>query len=73
MMHRDDMINSTYNKNSKWVRQAFHHQLIVLKVVIAYVQHLILVDIRSDKDWKNVANYDVRAREMQHACSQPNA
>ena len=67
------MANSTYDKDAKGVGQTLHHQLIVLKIVIAYVQHLIRVDIRCDKDCQNVANHDVSSRQVQHTCHQPNA
>ena len=67
------MSHSTYDKDAEGVGQAFHHQLIVLKIVIAYVQHLIRVHIRCDKDRQYVANHDVSPRQVQHTRHQPNA
>ena len=67
------MAHSTYDKDAEGVGQTLHHQLIVLKIVIAYVQHLISVHIRCDKHGQDVANHDVSPRQMQHACHQPNA
>ena len=62
--------HSTYEENSERVWQAFHHELIILKVVIANVQHFIRIDVRRNKDCENKANYDVRSGKMQQTCSQ---
>ena len=65
--------NSTYEEDSKGVWEALHHQLIILKVVIANVQHFIRIEIRRDKNSESEANHDVSSSKMQHACSQSDA
>ena len=65
--------NSTYEEDSKGVREALHHQLIILEVVIANVQHFVRVEVRRDKDREDEANHDVSSRQMQQARSQSDA
>ena len=65
--------NSTYEENAKGVWEALHQQLIILKVVVANVQHFIRIEVRRDKDRENEANHDVSSRQMQHARSQSDA
>ena len=63
-------VTLTYKEYPGAVSNAFHHELVVLKVIVAYVQHLVCVDIRYEEHDYEEAYYDKHAFKLQNPSGQ---
>ena len=63
-------VTLTYKEYPGAVTHAFHHELVVLKVIVAYVQHLVCVDVRYEEHDYEEAYYDKHAFKLQNPSGQ---
>ena len=60
-------VRLTYKEYPGAIANALHHELVVLEVIIAYVQHLVCVDVRYEEHDYEEAYNDEHALKLQNS------